>query len=69
MGKMTTLGHFQDRDIKLNHSKIKEGLLVYPMIKTYNFDPKSRSSSWKDYNLQNISGIKIELYESSLPLF
>jgi len=67
--KHTTLGHFQERDIKLNHSKVKDGLLVNPNIKTYEFDPAKRRSNWKDTRLQNISGIKMELYESSLPPF
>ena len=65
----TPLGHFQERDIKLNHSKIREGLLVNPNIKTFHFDPIKRRSSWKDTRLQNISGINMELYESALPPF
>ena len=64
-----SFGNFQDRDIKLNISKINEGLLVNPNIKIHQFDPKKHRSSWKETRLQNISGINMELYESALPPF
>jgi len=63
------LGHFQEKDIKLKHSKIQGGLLVGPSVKSFKFDPKTKRSSWKDILLQNISGIKMDLYESAIPPF
>ena len=37
-------GHFSEKDLKLNYSKIENGLIVNPKIKSYEFDPKKRRS-------------------------
>ena len=62
-------GDFSEKDLKLNHSKVENGLIVNPNIKSYEFDPKKRRSSWKQTRLQNIDSVKMELYESALPPF
>jgi len=67
--KSSTYGHFSEKDLKLNHSKVENGLIVNPNIKSYLFDPKKRRSSWKQTRLQNIDSVKMELYESALPPF
>ena len=60
----TPYGHFQERDIKLIHSKLNNGLLVNPSIQQFKFNPKKRRSFWTETRLQNIDSIKMELYES-----
>ena len=67
--KSSTYGHFSEKDLKLNYSKVENGLLVNPNIKSYDFDPKKRRSAWKQKRLQNIDSVKMELYESALPPF
>ena len=62
-------GHFSEKDLKPNYSKVENGLIVNPNIKSYEFDPKKRRSSWKQTRLQNIDSVKMELYESALPPF
>ena len=65
----TPYGHFQERDIKLIHSKLNNGLLVNPSIQQFKFNPKKRRSFWTETRLQNIDSIKMDLYESELPPF
>ena len=65
----STYGHFSEKDLKLNYSKVENGLIVNPNIKSYVFDPTKRRSAWKSTRLQNIDSIKMELYESALPPF
>ena len=60
---------FRKNEFKLNYSKVENGLIVNPNIKSYEFDPKKRRSSWKQTRLQNIDSVKMELYESALPPF
>jgi len=58
-----------ENEFKLSKSKVENGVVVRPEIKTFDFDSKTKRSSWKNKRLQIIDGANIQLYESALPPF